>query len=94
MEGGFKIPNIISPKATVLAERLGMGNWIRDYAYLDYGYSIGANNFIDNYVYIGHYTRLGSHIFMTAKSLIAGNSSIGDRTLVAVPANVFSNVDV
>lgn len=94
LKGGYKIPNIISPKATVLSEKLGLGNWIRDYAYLDYGSSIGSNNFIDNYVYIGHYTRLGSHIFMTAKSLVAGNSSIGDRTFVGVGANVFSNVNV
>lgn len=93
-EKGFKIPNIISPAATVLAKELGTGNWIRDNAYLDYGSQIGVNNFIDNYVYIGHYSKLGSHIFMAAKSMVAGNSSIGNRTFVGVGANIFNDVCV
>lgn len=89
---GFRFANLISPKAEILTEDIGEGNWICDFVYLDFKTQIGSNNVFRNYAYVGHYSQIGSHCFIGAKSLIGGNSSIGDQNFIGIASTVFNDV--
>lgn len=93
-EKGFKAANLISPHATVLTDDIGEGNWICDFAYLDFSTTVGCNNVFRNYAYLGHYARVGDHSFLGAKSLIGGNSKIGNRCFIGIAATVFNDVKI
>lgn len=93
-ERGFSFPNLISPKASVLTDEIGDGNWICDFAYLDFHTQIGSNCVLRNYAYVGHYARIGSHNFLGAKSLVGGASIIKDQCFVGINATIFNNIHV
>lgn len=93
-ERGFFFPNLISPKATILTDEIGDGNWICDFVYLDFRTRIGSNCVFRNYAYVGHYARIESHNFLGAKSIIGGASIIEDQCFVGINATVFNNVHV
>lgn len=93
-ERGFFFPNLVSPKATVLTDEIGDGNWICDFAYLDFQTRIGSNCVLRNYAYVGHYARIGSHNFLGAKSMIGGNTVMDDQCFVGINATIFNNVHV
>ncbi len=89
---GFKFANLISPKAEILTDSIGEGNWIGDFVYLDFRTEIGSNNVLRNYAYVGHYSKIGDHCFIGAKTLIGGNSSIGNQNFIGISATVFNDV--
>lgn len=93
-ERGFSFPNLISPKATILTNEIGEGNWICDFAYLDFQTRIGSNCVLRNYAYVGHYAMVGSHNFLGARSMVGGNSMIGDQCFVGINATIFNNIHV
>lgn len=93
-EKGFFFPNLVSPRATILTDDIGDGNWICDFTYLDFQTRIGSNCVLRNYAYVGHYAKVGNHNFLGAKSMVGGNSTIDDQCFVGINATIFNNVHV
>lgn len=91
---GFYCPNLISPSAVVLTEKIGEGNWINDFAYLDFDSEIGSNNTIMNHVYISHYSKIGDNNFLVAKTSIGGNTTVGSQNFIGLASIIFSDITV
>ena len=91
---GFKVANLISPKAEVLTENIGEGNWICDYVYLDFKSKIGSNNIFRNYSYFGHYAEVDNHTFLGARTVIGGHTHIGSQNFIGISCTIFNNLTI
>lgn len=91
---GFSFANLISPKADVLTDDIGEGNWICDYAYLDFSSKIGSNCILRNHTYLAHYASLGDHVAVIAKASIGGGAVVKNQSYIGMCAVVFNNVVV
>lgn len=91
---GFTCPNLISPTAVVLTDKIGDGNWINDFVYIDHDTEIGLNNFFRNHAYILHYSKVGNHNFIADKSMIGGNTTVGNQNFIGLASIIFSDITV
>lgn len=94
-DNGYMVANLISPLATIVpGVKMGCGNWIHDYAYIDEDVNIGSNNVIRQYAYIAHWCCIGNHNFIGIKSMIAGKCVIGDQNFFGVSSTLFNRIHI
>lgn len=93
-EKGFDFANLISPKASIVTDNIGEGNWINDFVYIGYNAAIGSNNVFLTSSNLEHHTILGSHNFIGQNCSIAGSSYIGDRNYFGANSTIFNKISI
>lgn len=93
-EKGFHFANIISPKAIVRTKEIGEGNWIKDYAVVDYGAKVGNNNVIGLSTEIAHFSKIGNHNYLAGKSILAGDAVVGNSNFIGMSSTIFQGIRV
>lgn len=91
---GWKMANLISPRASIRGELAGRNIWVHDFAVIQNDTTIRDNVAIMGQTLIGANCEIGSHCFLGAKSIIGGGSTIGEQTFVGLNCTVFDNTIV
>ena len=93
-EEGWKMANLISPRASIRGELAGRNIWGHDYAVIQNDTLIHDNVAIMGQSLVGANCEIESHCFLGAKSTIGGGSTIGEQSFVGLNCTVFDNTQV
>lgn len=88
---GFHFANLISPNSKVYPQ-IGEGNWIHDFAHVEWGCMLGDNNTILTHALTAHCTQLGSHNTLVGRATIAGNTIVGDQNFFGIGSVVYDHL--
>lgn len=91
---GYKLANIISPKASIRGNIVGDNVWVHDFVVIQNDTTIGNNVAIMGQTLIGDNTIISDHCFFGAKSTIGGGSVIGEQTFVGINCTVLDDTKV
>ena len=90
---GYSFANLIAPRAVIMTDDIGEGNWFHDFSYIGHKTVIGDNNDFRPFSTIGHYTSVGSHNHFS-KCTVGGVAKLGDCNFVGMQAIVFNRVNI
>jgi sugar O-acyltransferase (sialic acid O-acetyltransferase NeuD family) len=92
---GFKVPNLIHPRAMVEPSvSLGIGNQIFAGAVVSSAAKLGDNTIINSGAVISHDCVIGSHTHVSPGAILAGGVEIGENTLVGMGVTIFLGVRI
>lgn len=91
-EMGYRLPNLISPHATVLGEIEGDNNFIFEDNTIQPFVRIGSNNVLWSGNHIGHHSIIGDHVFITSHVVVSGHVTIGDGSYLGVNSTIRDRV--
>lgn len=91
---GYRMINLVSPKAVVRGELLGDNCWIHDFVIIQNDAKLESDIAIMAYSLIGADTKVSSHCFFGARAVLGGGSSIGEQSFVGINATVFDDTTI
>lgn len=91
---GYRMINLVSPKAIVRGKLLGDNCWIHDFVIIQNDAKLESNIAIMAYSLIGADTIVSSHCFFGARAVLGGGSSIGEQCFVGINATVFDDTTI
>lgn len=91
---GYKMVNLISPKAVIRGKLLGDNCWIHDFVIIQNDAKLESDIAIMAYSLIGADTIVSSHCFFGARSVLGGGSSIGEQSFVGINATIFDDTKI
>lgn len=91
---GFKLANIISPRAIVRCPIDKDNLYIDDNVIIMNGVELGNNCYLKASSICGPNVKLGDHCFLGVKSMIGGGCIIGEQSFVGLNATVFDGTTI
>lgn len=92
---GFKIPNLIHPRAMVEPSvAMGAGNQIFAGAVVGSAAKLGDDTIINSGTIVSHDCVIGSHTHLSPGAILAGGVEVGENTLVGMGVTVYLGVRI
>lgn len=91
---GYKILSYIHPKATVLADRVGMGNIILENASIGIGCIIGEGNIFYNNAVICHDVSVNSFNYFSPSSTVLGTAVVKNGCFLGANATIKNGITI
>jgi sugar O-acyltransferase (sialic acid O-acetyltransferase NeuD family) len=92
---GFKIPNLIHPRAAVEPSVvMGVGNQIFAGAVVGSAAKLGDNTIINSGTVVSHDCVIASHTHLSPGAILAGGVKVGENTLVGMGVTVYLGVRI
>lgn len=92
---GFRIPNIIHPRAIIEPSAiLGEGNQIMGGANIGSFANIGSNCIINSNSVISHDCIIGDHVHITPGAVLAGTVTVGAGSIIGMGVTVYYNCQI
>ncbi len=92
---GFKIPNLIHPRAMVEPSVvMGVGNQIFAGAVVGSAAKLGDNTIINSGTVVSHDCVIASHTHLSPGAILAGGVEVGENTLVGMGVTVYLGVRI
>lgn len=93
-ELGYKLPNYISSKATVLTDKIGDNNFILEDNTIQPFVGIGNNNVIWSGNHIGHHSLIRDHCFITSQVTISGRVEVANNCFLGVNSTFRDHIKI
>jgi len=91
---GYKFISYISPKATVLTEKIGENCFILEDNTIQPFVEIGNNCVLWSGNHIGHHTKIHNHVFITSHVVISGNCIIEPYSWFGVNSTLRNGLNI
>jgi len=92
---GFKIPNLVHPRAAVEPSVImGQGNQIFAGAIVGSAVRLGDNTIVNSGAVISHDCVIGSHTHISPGAILAGGVTVGENTLVGMGVTAYLGIRV
>ena len=92
---GFKLTNIIHPKAVIPKKtKVGKNCFIMNDVHIHPCVKIGNNNFIWSGAILCHHVKVGNNCWFTSGSSVAGITKVGNNCFFGVNASITNNLKI
>jgi sugar O-acyltransferase (sialic acid O-acetyltransferase NeuD family) len=92
---GFKIPNLIHPRAMVEPSVvMGVGNQIFAGAMVGSAAKLGDNTIINSGTIVSHDCVIASHTHLSPGAILAGGVEVGENTLVGMGVTIYLGIRI
>ena len=95
IKDGFKLTNIIHPKAVIPKKtKVGKNCFIMNDVHIHPCVKIGNNNFIWSGTILCHHVKIGNNCWFTSGSSIAGITKVGNNCFFGINASITNNLKI
>lgn len=93
-EVGYRLASYVSPKATVLTEKIGENCFILEDNTLQPFCRIGNNVTLWSGNHIGHHSVIEDNVFISSHVVVSGGVSIGANSFIGVNCTIVDHIEV